>query len=72
MSKRGRSIDANAYTKLLKKYNEEQVERLTCECGKIVSKKQYEHHVTTKLHQTLLHYKKLHIERQAELNQKVS
>jgi hypothetical protein len=53
---KGRPKNEMTYENLLKYYNSD-LERTTCECGKIVSTNMYEKHLKTKLHTTLLYYK---------------
>lgn len=46
-----------AYEKLLKHYNKDVSEQITCECGKIVVKNMLKRHLESKTHQYLLYYK---------------
>jgi len=59
--KKGRPADPSSYYSLLKNYNKNttKAERMECECGKVLFKSQYENHLTTKIHEQLLKYKKL-------------
>ena len=61
--KRGRRMAASSYNAMLRNCNramiKSQTERMECECGKILFKSQYQNHLTTKMHEQLLKYKKL-------------
>jgi hypothetical protein len=59
--KKGRPAEPSSYYSLLKHYNKNssKAEKIECECGKILFKSQYEGHLTTKMHEQLIKYKKL-------------
>jgi hypothetical protein len=52
----GRPYTREAYENLLKKWNYEEP-KITCECGKLITKKTYEKHVKTDLHNLLMRMK---------------
>lgn len=58
---KGRPIDPSSYFNLLNHYNRDlrKVEKVSCECGKVLYSTQLKNHMKTKMHETLLKYKQL-------------
>ncbi len=58
MTKRGKT-----YNTLVRTYNRlrgDNVQKITCECGKLLYESQLERHLQTKMHKQLMEYKEAH------------